>query len=87
MKIISLITNKIKALFLAFVNHCRRCPECGSWFSMQDGSSWIGGYNNLCKQATSRTGERCYECGHMEWKQTDKEYTDSLPEWCEAYCG
>jgi len=63
-----------------------RCPECRSWFSMVHSSFWIGGWNNLCKQATSRAGNRCYDCGKMVWDKTDEEYKKSLPEWCEAYC-
>lgn len=61
------------------------CPSCNSFMSMKHSYYWIGGYNRLCEQACSREGERCYECGHMEWSKTDEEYEESLPEWCDAY--
>ena len=63
----------------------RICPKCGSWH-MQYSSSWIGGFNKYCQQATNRSGYRCYDCGYIKWTQTDEEYKKGLPTYCDAYC-
>ena len=52
---------------------------------MHYSSSWNGGYNNLCRQAIARRGKRCYECGYMEWEQSDDEFEATLPEWCDSH--
>ena len=54
---------------------------------MEWSSMWNGGWNELCNQATARSGKRCYECGHFEWDETCEEYKAKLPKWCKAHCG
>lgn len=65
--------------------HSKRCPKCYSK-RMEYSGSWIGGWNNLCDQATSREGYRCFDCGYKEWSQTDEEYKASLLDWCTPNC-
>lgn len=69
-----------------FIKLFKICPRCNSWFSMEHSGFWIGGYNELCNQATSRSGSRCYECGFIEWDQSCEEYKKSLPHWCKSNC-
>jgi len=60
------------------------CPKCKHLFTMKWSGSWNGGWNELCGQAISRSGRRCYDCGHFEWDETDDEYETSLPSWCKS---
>lgn len=76
-----------KAFAIHIVTRCGRCPKCKSWFAMEWGSIWNGGWNELCQQATARSGKRCFECGHFEWDETCEEYKAKLPKWCKAHCG
>ena len=60
------------------------CKKCGSTH-LDHSSMWNGGWNLLCEQAVARSGTRCYDCGNIVWDQSDKEYENSLPEWCVSH--
>lgn len=48
------------------------------------GHSWnTGGWNSgiYYHQAVGRTGHRCYHCGEMAYKHTDKEFVALQPAW------
>ena len=79
-KIMKQLIKRIQRAFaIQIVSHCRRCPKCKSWFSMEWSSMWHGAWNELCNQGAARSGKRCYECGHFDWDETCEEYKAKLP--------
>jgi len=73
----------MKTLFITNFIFKKRCTKCKSK-NLTDGI-WRRGWNELCQQATGDSGIRCYDCGHIVWKQNFEEYQKSLPKWCRAY--
>ena len=76
--------NWFKRILIKILPNTKICSHCGS-LRMEHGSNWIGGYNHLCKQASSRRGTRCYDCGAYVWDETFEEYKKHEPTWCEPY--
>jgi hypothetical protein len=72
-----------QALNIPAVKRSRRCPMCNS--KHLDDGYWIRGWNDLCSQACGDIGTRCFDCGHIEWKQSCEDYKAELPKWCRAY--
>ncbi len=61
----------------------KQCIKCKS--KRIDRGYWIRGWNNLCSQACGDIGDRCFDCGDINWDKTLKEYKLKLPIWCDAY--
>ncbi len=59
------------------------CPKCKSK-TLNEGH-WIRGWNDELNQACGDNGTRCFDCGHIQWEQSFKEYVRKLPVWCRAY--
>lgn len=63
----------------------KKCPSCGKRNRESSHGRWSRGYNHYCKQATSDSGWRCYDCGYIEWDKSLEEFESILPSWCEAH--